>query len=107
MRDDYFKEALAIVGDPEVLVSMTAERVKMLRRGNRPMIESAKTLSLVDVALREIADGRIKYVLGNIVVLEDRGDSRGLATPKRAGRAESNPPTSPLANPPGNAMATA
>ena len=107
MRDDYFKEALAIVGDPEVLVSMTAERVKMLRRGNRPMIESAKTLSLVDVALREIADGRIKYVLGNIVILEDRCNPRDIATRKRAGRAGSNRSTSLLANPPGNAMATA
>jgi DNA-directed RNA polymerase subunit omega len=107
MRDDYFKEALAIVGDPEVLVSMTAERVKMLRHGNRPLVEFPETLSLVDVALREIVDGRIKYVLGNIVILGDRGDPRDIATRKRAGRARGNPSTSPLATPPGNAMAPA
>jgi DNA-directed RNA polymerase subunit omega len=107
MRDDYFKEALAIVGDPEVLVSMTAERVKMLRRGNRPLVEFPKTLSLVDVALREIVDGRIKYVLGNIVILEDRGGPKDIATRKRPGNTRSNRSTSLLANPPSNAMATA
>jgi hypothetical protein len=36
MSDDYFKDALAIVDDRYVLVSMIAGRAKMLRRGNTP-----------------------------------------------------------------------
>lgn len=107
MRDDYFREALAIVGDPDVLVSMTAERVTMLRRGSRPLVEFPETPSLVDVALREIVDGRIKYVLGKIVIPEDRGSPKDIATRKRPGNTRRNRSTSLLANPPGNAMATA
>jgi DNA-directed RNA polymerase subunit omega len=71
MRDDYFKEALVIVDDPYVLVSMIARRVKMFRRGSRPLVDSIETLSLEDVALREIIAGQIIYVLGDIVVLDD------------------------------------
>ena len=99
MRDDYFREALAIVGDPYVLVSMTAGRVKMLRRGNRPLVESFETLSLEDVALREIIEGRITYVLGDIVVQENFGKM------ERAANGWSRPTTSTLIDAPGRALA--
>ncbi len=91
MRNDYFVEARAIVGDPYVLVSMIAGRVKMLRSGNRPLIESPGALSVEDIALREIIEGRITHVLGEVVVLDDIVGLGEIVARKRANRA-SNPP---------------
>ena len=104
MRDDYFKEALVIVDDPYVLVGMIARRVKMLRRENRPLVESIEKLSLEDVALREIIEGRITYVLGDIVVLEDIVGLGDIVAWKRAGNTWSDTSASPFVNAPCNAV---
>jgi DNA-directed RNA polymerase subunit omega len=61
MRDDYLQAALKIVGDPNVLVNVISRRVKQLRRGNRPLVESLEKLSAEDTALREVAEGKISY----------------------------------------------
>lgn len=63
MRDDYLKAALKVVDDPNILVNLVSTRVKQLRRGSRALVESLEKLSLEDVALREIAEGRISYAL--------------------------------------------
>ena len=64
MRDDYLKEALKVIDDPYVLVNVISTRVKMLRRGARPLIESLEKLALEDIALREVIGGQITYDLG-------------------------------------------
>lgn len=64
MRDDYLQNALKVIDDPMILVNVVSRRVKQLRRGYRPMIESLEKLSPEDTALREIAEGRISYELG-------------------------------------------
>ena len=63
MRDDYLKAALQVIDDPNILVNAVSRRVKQLRRGNRPLIESLEKLSAEDTALREIAEGKISYEL--------------------------------------------
>ena len=64
MRDDYLQAALKIVGDPNILVNVISVRVKQLRRGNRPLVESLEKLSAEDTALREVAEGKISYEEG-------------------------------------------
>lgn len=61
MRDDYIKEALKTINDPNVLINVVSRRVKQLKRGNRPLVESLEKLSPEDVALREIIDGKISF----------------------------------------------
>ena len=61
MRNDYLKAAREVVIDPYILVNMVSLRVKQLRHGSRPLIESLEKLELEDVALREIAEGKISY----------------------------------------------
>ncbi len=61
MRDDYIKQALKIVPDPNVLINVVSRRVKQLRRGNRPLVESLEKLSPEDTALREVIEGKISY----------------------------------------------
>ena len=63
MRDDYIREALKTIEDPNVLINVVSRRVKQLRRGNRPLVESLEKLSPEDTALREIIDGKISFEL--------------------------------------------
>ena len=63
MRDDYLREAQKIIEDPYILVNVISTRVKGLRRGARPLVESLEKLELEDIALREVIEGRITYSL--------------------------------------------
>jgi len=64
MRDDYIKEALKLIDDPNILVNVVSRRVKQLKRGNRALVESLEKLSAEDTALREIIERKISYELG-------------------------------------------
>jgi DNA-directed RNA polymerase subunit omega len=61
MRNDYLKAALKTIDDPNILVNVVSRRVKQLRHGSRPLIESLEKLTAEDTALREIIEGRISY----------------------------------------------
>ena len=63
MRNDYLQGALKVVTDPNILVNLVSRRVKQIRRGARPLVESLEKLSLEDTALREIMEGKISYSL--------------------------------------------
>lgn len=65
MRDDYIKEALKSINDPNVLINVVSRRVKQLKRGNRPLVESLEKLSPEDTALREVIEGKISFELNN------------------------------------------
>ena len=69
MRDDYIQHALKVIEDPNILVNVVSLRVKQLKRGNRPLIESLEKLSAEDTALREIAEGKISYELATAAEL--------------------------------------
>lgn len=64
MRDEYLLGAKKIIQDPYILVNVVSRRVKQLRRGSRPLVESLEKLSAEDVALREIMEGKISFELG-------------------------------------------
>ncbi len=61
MRDDYLKEALKKIDDPNILINVISRRVKQLRRGHRALVESLEKLSPEDIALREVIEGKISY----------------------------------------------
>jgi DNA-directed RNA polymerase subunit omega len=63
MRDDYLKEAQKVINDPNVLINVVSRRVKQLKRGSRPLVESLEKLSSEDIALREVIEGKISYEL--------------------------------------------
>jgi DNA-directed RNA polymerase subunit omega len=63
MRDDYLQNARKVIEDPNILINVVSLRVKQLRRGSRPLVESLEKLSPEDTALREIAEGKITYKL--------------------------------------------
>jgi DNA-directed RNA polymerase subunit omega len=63
MRDDYLQNALKVIDDRNILINVISRRVKQLRRGSRPLVESLEKLTAEDTALREVAEGKISYEL--------------------------------------------
>lgn len=63
MRDDYLKQAQQKVQDPNILINLVSRRVKQLKYGMKPMVESLEKLEPEDIALREIIEGKIDYEL--------------------------------------------
>jgi len=65
MRDDDIKDALKVIPDANLLINVVSQRVKQLRRGNRPLVESLEKLASEDVALREIIEGKISHEMAD------------------------------------------
>ena len=65
MRDDYIRDALLVIDDPNVLINVVSRRVKQLKRGNRALVESLEKHSAEDTALREIIEHKISFELAS------------------------------------------
>ncbi|MEY3000052.1 MAG: hypothetical protein RL648_266 [Verrucomicrobiota bacterium] len=63
MRDEYIKAAQKVIPDPNILINVVSRRVKQLKFGQRPLVESLERLTPEDTALREIIEGKITYEL--------------------------------------------
>ncbi len=63
VRDEYIKAAQKVIPDPNILINVVSRRVKQLKYGQRPLVESLERLSPEDTALREIIEGKITYEL--------------------------------------------
>ena len=63
MRNDYIEEAQKIISDPNILINVVSRRVKQLKYGNKPLVESLERLSPEDIALRDIIEGKITHEL--------------------------------------------
>lgn len=63
MRDEYIKEAQKVIPDPNILINVVSRRVKQLKYGQRPLVESLERLTPEDTALREVIEGKISYEL--------------------------------------------
>ncbi|MDR2720983.1 MAG: DNA-directed RNA polymerase subunit omega [Puniceicoccales bacterium] len=63
MRDEYLKMAATIISEPNILINLVSRRVKQLKGGAKPLVDSLEHLSNEDTALREIIEGKITYEL--------------------------------------------
>ena len=63
MREEYLRQAQKIIPDPNILINVVSRRVKQLKYGARPTVESLEKLSLEDIALLEVIKGNLKYEL--------------------------------------------
>jgi DNA-directed RNA polymerase subunit omega len=76
MRDDYLLGARKVIDDPYILVNVVSRRVKQLRRGARPLVESLEKLLPEDIALREIIEGKISYEIKTLTKEESEMPDR-------------------------------
>lgn len=63
VRDEYIKAAAKKIEDPNILINLVSRRVKQLKYGHKPMIESLERLSPEDIALREIIEDKLDWEL--------------------------------------------
>ena len=63
LRNDYLQQAQKVITDPNILINVVSRRVKQLKTGMKPLVESLEKLEPEDVALREIIEGKITYEL--------------------------------------------
>ena len=61
MKVELVNAAAKIVENPQILVNVLRRRVRQLAMGHRPLVEFAVGLGLADIALTEIAAGKITF----------------------------------------------
>ncbi len=59
MNSIFIEEASKVTPDPQVLINMVSKRVRQLSAGSRPMVSVEGRMGLADIALSEIAQGRL------------------------------------------------
>ncbi|MEI6033398.1 MAG: DNA-directed RNA polymerase subunit omega [Verrucomicrobiae bacterium] len=59
MNAQILEEASKVIPEPQILINAVSRRVKQLMAGSRPMVEVGFRLGLADIALTEIAKGKL------------------------------------------------
>jgi len=61
MKPDLVKAASEVITNKQILVNVVSRRVRQLLLGHRPLVEYAPGLREADIALTEIAHGKLAY----------------------------------------------
>ena len=61
MNADLVKAASEVITNQQILVNMVSRRVRQLALGHRPLVEHAPGLREADIALTEIANGKLMF----------------------------------------------
>jgi len=63
MKSNLVRAAAEVIPNPKILVNMVSQRVRQLCLGHRPLVEFVPGLGHADVALSEIAAGKLSFEL--------------------------------------------
>lgn len=61
MNANFVKAASEVVTNQQILVNMVSRRVRQLTLGHRPLVEFVPGLGFADIALSEIATGKLVF----------------------------------------------
>jgi DNA-directed RNA polymerase subunit omega len=61
MKPDLVKAASEVITNQHILVNMVSRRVRQLSLGHRPLVEYVPGLGAADIALSEIARGKLTF----------------------------------------------
>jgi DNA-directed RNA polymerase subunit omega len=61
MKAELVKAANEVIPNQQILVNMVSRRVRQLCLGHRPLVEFAPGLGHADIALTEIANGKLGF----------------------------------------------
>ena len=95
MNADLVKAASEVITNPQILVNMVSRRVRQLTLGHRPLVACAPGLREADIALTEIANGKLTFELtsgqngtaeapARIVLFPEVASSKKAAVKKKA-----------------------
>ena len=59
MNAQLLEDAAKVITEPQVLINAVSRRVRQLTAGSRPMVEVEFRMGLADIALMEIAKGKL------------------------------------------------
>jgi len=59
MNAQLLEDAAKVITEPQVLINAVSRRVRQLTAGSRPMVEVELRMGLADIALMEIAKGKL------------------------------------------------
>ncbi len=59
MNSQFIDEASKVVPESQILINMVSKRVRQLGAGSRPMVPVETRMGLADIALAEIAQGKL------------------------------------------------
>ena len=71
MNNLYLSKALGKVKNPNILVNMVSQRVRQLGHGHKALVAADINMSYMDVALKEIADGKLEYEMMDPILLAE------------------------------------
>lgn len=70
MNAEYTTKALALVGNPNILVNLISRRVRQLTAGggtlSRPLLADTGNLGAADIALLEIIEGKMSWEMADL-----------------------------------------
>jgi DNA-directed RNA polymerase subunit omega len=61
MNAELIKAAIEVVRNQQILVNIVSRRVRQLALGHRPLVEFVPGMGHADVALTEIANGKLAF----------------------------------------------
>ena len=61
MKAELVQAASEVITSPQILVNMVSRRVRQLTLGHRPLVVCAPGLGAADIALTEIANGKLTF----------------------------------------------
>jgi len=61
MKTELVHAASAVIPNQQILINMVSRRVRQLSLGHRPLVEFVPGLGHADVALMEIANGKLDF----------------------------------------------
>jgi DNA-directed RNA polymerase subunit omega len=61
IKNTFLEAALLRIPGPELLVNVVRLRVRQLAQGHRPITQTAPWMEFVDIALKEISEGKLGY----------------------------------------------
>lgn len=61
MKPELVKAASEVIGNQQILVNLVSRRVRQLTLGHRPLVEFVPGLGHADIALSEIAKGKLTF----------------------------------------------
>lgn len=73
MKSEYVQQALAKVGNPNILVNLISRRVRQLTNGSggHPLIDETAKMGWADIALLEIIHGKMDYTMSTATQEEE------------------------------------
>ena len=75
MKAELVEAAFKVITSPQIFVNMVSRRVRQLTLGHRPLVVCAPGLREADIALTEIANGKLTFEL----IVDQNGTAKAPA----------------------------